>query len=214
MRFHQTVVKQFCLSSSLYDKYNFNSDIYNVEETGISTVPSKQMKVLGLSGKKQVGGLSSAERSVLVTAEIFMSASGNFMLTMSVFPRATQNKELLDDAPPGSTAEYHPSGWMQMEIFPKWFHCFIEISMPTERKPLVLLLDGDESQTESLELIQLARKSHVVLMCFPSHTTHRLQTLDVSFMAPIASRTRCNHQASGQTVWCSVHESCLYRNSC
>jgi hypothetical protein len=59
----------------LYDKYNFNSDnIYIVDETAISTVPSKQVKVLGLSGKRKVGGLSSAERGVLVTAEIFMSA--------------------------------------------------------------------------------------------------------------------------------------------
>jgi hypothetical protein len=57
--------------------------------------------------------------------------------------------------------------------------------MPTERKPLVLLLDGDESHTENLELVKLARNSHVVLMCFPSHNTHRFQPLDVSFMAPL-----------------------------
>jgi hypothetical protein len=72
-----------------------------------------------------------------------------------------------------------------MEIFLKWFHRFIEIPKPTERKPLGLLLDGDENQTESLELTELARESHVDLMCFPSHTTHRLQPLDVSFMVPL-----------------------------
>jgi hypothetical protein len=104
--------------------------------------------VLRPSGKRQVGGLSSAERSALVTAEIFRSASGNFMAMIFVFPLATENKELLDDAPPGNTAEYHFSGSMQTEIFLKWFHGFIEISMPTERKPLVLLLDGGESQTK------------------------------------------------------------------
>jgi hypothetical protein len=93
-------------------------------------------------------------------------------------------KELLDDAPPGSTAEHHSSGWMQTEIFLKWFQRFIKISKPTERKPLVLFLDGDESQTESLELTELSRKSHVVLMYYPSHTTQRLQPFDVSFMAP------------------------------
>jgi hypothetical protein len=114
--------------------------------------------VFGLSGKRQVGGLSSAERGVLVTAEIFMSTSGNFVPMMFVFPLARENKELLDNAPPGSTAEFHLSGWMQTEILLKWFHRFIEISMPTERTPLVLLLDGDESQTESLELIELASK--------------------------------------------------------
>jgi hypothetical protein len=106
---------------------------------------------------------------VLVTAEIFMSASGNFMPTMFVFPQATEMKELLDDAPPGSTAEYHYSGWMQTEILLKWFHRFIEISEPTERKPLVLLLDGDKSQTENLELIDSHVK--VTLSCCAFHHT-------------------------------------------
>jgi hypothetical protein len=73
------------------------------------------------------------ERGVLVTTEIFVSVFGSFMPVMFVFPRARENKELLDDAPPGSTAEYHLSGWMQMEIFLKRFHRFIEFSKPTER---------------------------------------------------------------------------------
>jgi hypothetical protein len=94
-------------------------NIYNVDGTGISTVTSKQIKVLGLRGKRQVGGLSSAERGVLVTAEIFTSASGNFVPTVFVFPLARENKELLDNEPPGSTTEYHPSAWMQKEIFIK-----------------------------------------------------------------------------------------------
>jgi hypothetical protein len=122
------------------------------------------------------------ERGVLVTAEFFMSAFGNFVLMIFVFPWARENKEPLDDAPPGSTAEYHLSGWMQTEILLKWFHLSIEFSKLTERKLFLLPL---ESRTKSLELIELACKSHVVLMCFPSHTTHRLQLLDVSFMDPL-----------------------------
>jgi hypothetical protein len=129
MGLHRTVVKQFfCLSYSLYDKYNFNSDsFYNVDETAISTVPSKQIKVLAPSGKRQVPSLSSAKWGVVVTAEIFMSASGNFVPKMFAFSPARENKELLDGAPPGSTADYHFRGWMQTEIFVKWFHRFTEI---------------------------------------------------------------------------------------
>lgn len=57
---NQTVVKNlFCLSP-LSDKYNFTpGNIYNSDETGISTVPCKQIQMLGLRVKKQVGGLSS-----------------------------------------------------------------------------------------------------------------------------------------------------------
>jgi hypothetical protein len=198
-------VKQFfCLLSSLYDKYNFYSDnIYNVDETGILTVPSKQIKVLGLTGKRQVGGLSSAGRGVLVTAEIFMSACSNLVPLMFVFPLARENKELLDDAPPGSTAGYHFSGWIQTDIFLKWFRRFIEIAMPTEGKPLVLVLDGDGSETESLELIELVHKSHVVLMCFPSHTTHRLQPLDDNF--PVVILSHSNNQDHSATKYSSPY---------
>lgn len=78
--------------------------IYNVDETSITTVPKKPAKVLALRRKKQVEALVSAERGVLVTAEICMSAAGNFMPTMFVFSRKRQNPMLIDDAPPASFA--------------------------------------------------------------------------------------------------------------
>lgn len=104
--FNKPVVEKFFqLLVSLYDKYKFTPDrIYNVDETGITTVPNKTSKVLSLKGKRQVGGLMSAERGQLVTAEICMSASGAFMPTMFIFPRKRMNPELLDDALPGTTA--------------------------------------------------------------------------------------------------------------
>jgi hypothetical protein len=52
------------------------------------------------------------ERGVLITTEILMSAFGNFMPIMFVFPRDRENKELLDDAPPGSTVEGVSSQWL------------------------------------------------------------------------------------------------------
>lgn len=88
----QAVYKFFDLLEGLYKKHNFSpSDIYNVDETGITTVPNKPSKILASRGKKQVGALVSAERGVLVTAETCMNAAGNFMPTMFVFPRKREN---------------------------------------------------------------------------------------------------------------------------
>jgi hypothetical protein len=67
----------------------------------------------------------------------------------------------------------------------EYFSSGSTVLLKFQLKPLVLLLDADESWTESLELIELARKCHVVLMYFPLHTNHSLQHLDVSFMAPL-----------------------------
>lgn len=182
------VDKFFTLLQSLYEKHNFSPcDIYNVDETGILTVPNKPSKVLALRGKKQVGCLSSAERGVLVTVETCMNAAGNFMPPMFVFPRAKANPLLMDDAPPGSFAAYNKSGWISNETFLVWFKKFIEFSHPSKDKPVLLLLDGHASHAKSIELVNAARENNVIILCFPPHTTHRLQPLDVSFMAPLSA---------------------------
>ncbi|GBM18551.1 hypothetical protein AVEN_47943-1 [Araneus ventricosus] len=183
-----TINAFFDLLDSLYSKYKFSpNDIYNADETGILTVANKPSKVLALRGKKQVGTLTSAERGVLVTTETCVNAAGNFLPPMFVFPRKKENPLLMDDAPPGSFAVYHESGWINKETFLVWFKKFIEYSNPGPKKPVLLIIGGHNSHTKSLELVNLARANNVVLLCFPPHTTHRLQPLDVSFMAPLSA---------------------------
>lgn len=187
MGFNRSVVNNFFdLLERLFAKYQFSPDrIYNVDETGVTTVPKKQSKVLALRGKRQVGSVVSGERGTLVTAETCMSAAGNYMPIMFVFPRKKANQELLEGTPPGTSAEYHESGWMQKDIFLKWFERFITFARPTEEDPVLLLLDGHATHTKSLELIDAARKNHVILLCFPPHCTHRMQPLDVAFLSPV-----------------------------
>lgn len=187
--FNRHVVQKFYdLLESIINKHQISaSNIYNVNETGVTTVPTKTSKVLAMRGKKQVGALSSAERGTLVTVETCMSAAGNFMPPMYIFPRKRENPLLMDEAPPGSFAIYHESGWIQKESFLIWFKKFLDFSSPKPDKPVLLLLDGHASHTKSLELINLARERNVILLCFPPHCTHRLQPLDVSLMAPLAT---------------------------
>lgn len=161
-------------------------DIYNVDETGITTVPNKPSRILAMRGKKQVGALSSSERGTLVTAETCVNAAGNFMPTMFVFPRKRENPALMDDALPGSFAYYHETGWITTDSFLVWFKQFIEFSNPKPDKPVLLLLDGHRAHSKSIALINAAREKNVILLCFPPHTSHRLQPLDVSFMAPLS----------------------------
>lgn len=184
----QSVNIFFDLLESLYDKHQFSpNDIYNVDETGITTVPNKPSKILALRGKKQVGALTSAERGVLVTVEMCMNASGNFMPAMFIFPRKRENPILMDDAPPGSFAQYHPSGWIQADIFLHWFRKFIEFSKPTAEKPVLLIFDGHATHIKSLYLINMARENNIILLCLPPHCSHRMQPLDVTFMAPLST---------------------------
>ncbi|XP_050315343.1 uncharacterized protein LOC126749702 [Anthonomus grandis grandis] len=49
--------------------------LFNVDETGITTVQHKHSKVLSLRGKRQVGALTTSERGALVTVVTCMSAT-------------------------------------------------------------------------------------------------------------------------------------------
>ncbi|KAJ8896954.1 hypothetical protein PR048_002300 [Dryococelus australis] len=93
-----------------------------------------------------------------------MIVAGNFMPLMFIFPRKRQNNEFLDHAPPGTTDEYHESGWMQKYIFVAWFKRFVAFTNPTADKPVLLLLDGHATHTKSLYLVLLARDHHVVII--------------------------------------------------
>ncbi|KAG5869592.1 hypothetical protein JTB14_014721 [Gonioctena quinquepunctata] len=119
-----SVEKHFLLLTEMMEKHKIPPErIHNVDETVNMTIPKNRSECSSLRGKRQVGCLSSAERGVLVTVEICMGAGGAFMPPLFVFPRARAKP--VDDAPPGSTAHYHPSGWMQTEIFLSWFDKFI-----------------------------------------------------------------------------------------
>lgn len=51
---------------------------------------------------------------------------------------------------------------------------------------MLLLLDGYSSHTKSIELLRLAMENNITLLCFPLHRTHRLQQLNVFFVAPVS----------------------------
>jgi hypothetical protein len=61
--------------------------IFNVDETGITTVQNRQSKVVSIRGKKEVASLISADRENLVTTVTCMNATGTCVPPLIVFPR-------------------------------------------------------------------------------------------------------------------------------
>lgn len=186
--FNQVAVgKFFALLTEVVDKYKLTaSQIFNVDETGITCVPKSHSKVIACRGRRQVGAITSAERGQTITAEICMGADGSYMPPMLIFPRVRHKPELIDGGPPGAWAEVHPSGWIQTDLFLKWFDKFVIFSRASKTHRVLLLLDGHSTHTKSLELIDKARDAGVILLCFPPHCTHKLQPLDVAFMKPLS----------------------------
>lgn len=93
-----------------------------------------------------------------------------------------KNMNMLRNAPPGSKDGYNISGWIEKDIFTRWFAEFIKFPYPSESRPVILILDGHALHIRNLDVINMARENHVSIVCLPLHATHRMQPLARSFM--------------------------------
>ncbi|XP_046417413.1 MFS-type transporter clz9-like [Neodiprion fabricii] len=184
--FYKAQVNRFYdLLLKLQEQFSFQaSQVYNADETGVTTV-HKNDKVLSVKGKKQVGKLTSAERSRNITTVFAMNAVGHFVPPMFIFPRAKMEKNgrLMVGAPPESIGVAAKSGWMNGELFLQWLQHFQRHVHSSEAHPILLILGGHSSHKE-LSVIEYARDHHIHMLRTAQHTTHRLQLLDCAFFKP------------------------------
>lgn len=193
----ENVQKFFKLLEEAYDKHKFPAEmVYNVDEIGLTIVQSKHPYVIARKGKRQIAALTSAERGSTITIVACMSASGRFVPPFVIFPRKNMSDQLMRGAPAGAIGVAHPSGWIQSNIFTKWFGHFLETVKPTEQCPAILILDGHYSHVRNIELIDSARENHVIIVSLPPHCTHKLQPLDKTFMGALKA-----HYSEGIRKW-------------
>ena len=180
--------KFFTLLEKVKNKYKFPaSNIWNIDETGVTVNPKSHLKVVARTGQKQVGAKTSAERGETVSAEVCYSASGQFMPLMLIFPRVKVNEKLLEGKPEGSWAVFERSGWMETHIFTRWFKEFIKFSNASLENPVLLILDGHISHKYNLEVCKLGKENGVIILQFPPHCTHKMQPADVSIIKPLSN---------------------------
>ena len=178
---------------SSHDLKNAPDCIFNVDETGVQTV-TQGGKVLAQKGCRNVQIISSAERGSTTTVVAACNASGYFVPPMIIFKGTRKpSSDLFSSLPEGSVVEVSKSGWIDKEIFLRWFKHFLRFA--PKRRPgqkLVLIMDGHRSH-ESQQLFQEALENHVELISLPSHTSNCLQPLDVSVFGPFKRswRERC-----------------------
>ena len=96
---------------------------------------------------------------------------------MIVYPRKKCVPDhLKENALPGTMFTNSESGWITREIYAKWFQNFLEAIPPM--RPVLLIEDWHSSHI-TMDIIELARRNDIHLLCLPSHTTHVLQPLDI-----------------------------------
>ena len=112
------------LKYELSSKKYTAAQMYNVDETGITTV-QEQGRIIGNKGSKQVGTVVSADRGRTTTIVCAMSASGVFIPPMLLFKHNNMNTRLMLNCPL-ELLEFHPLlvGWMAV--------CFLPTSVPMQ----------------------------------------------------------------------------------
>ena len=179
-----TVTKYFDNLEEVMQRHKFGPhQIYNVDETGVTTV-HRPDKVVASRGSKQVGQVTSGERGTLVTLCCAVNALGNSVPPFFIFPRVYYKDSMLNGAPPGSKGVAHPSGWMNAYLFEEFMRHFVSHVNCSVTSPVLLLLDNHDSHV-SLPSITFAKENGVVMLTFPPHCSHKLQPLDRTVYGPL-----------------------------
>ena len=173
----EKIARFFSLLKAVYETENIEPrHIYNLDESGVTTVPEPG-KVLAIKGRKQVGRIASGEKGRTVTIVAAVSATGQFIPPAMIFPRQRMNDRLLHDALSGTVGYCSGNGWIDSTLFTQYLDHFIEHVRPTKEQKVLLVLDNHVSH-KSLEAIEKARANGIMLLTLPPHTSSKLQPLD------------------------------------
>jgi len=85
-----------------------------------------------------------------------------------------------------------PNGWTQTSVFAHWLREFLIPQLNDLREPdetALLIFDGHSSH-DSDEADKLTGENNIQLIRLPSHTTHKLQPLDVGLFGPMQAAWR------------------------
>ena len=163
--------------AEVIDRYKFTpNDIWNADETGVSTV-QKPNKVVALKCVKQVGSITSSERGQMITICSAGNVTGNFVPPMLVFPRRKFKNHFIRDGPNGCVTAATSSGWMEPEMFLSFMKHFVKTVKVNIEHPVLLLLDNHYSHL-AIDVLDYCKDNGVVLLSFPPHCSHKLQPLD------------------------------------
>ncbi|XP_072758706.1 uncharacterized protein [Anoplolepis gracilipes] len=166
------------------DHHHFEpQDIYNMDETGVTTV-HKPNKIIAKRGTQQVGAITSAERGTLVTLAAAVNALGNTLPPMFVFPRVKFQDHFIKGGPVGCVGAANPSGWMQEDNFLVFLKHFQKYSNASPSHKVLLLIDDHLSHV-NIRSLDFCKENGIVLLSFPPHCTHKLQPLDRSVYGPL-----------------------------
>lgn len=182
----EAVDQFFRLLSTIADTHGLRdspSQIYNCSETGYQLGRRKAV----LSKPTSLGYKPAPSSRDHVSVLACFNAAGEdippFVIYSKAYPGGVCYKT---QGPPDALYGWSESGYVNSELFKKWFLKHFLLHAAKER-PLLLIFDGHKSPV-SLEVVESAQKEGVILLCLPPHCSHILQPLDTSLFVVLKQR--------------------------
>ena len=155
--------------------------IFNMDESGMPLDP-KSMKTIHVRGDPNSVTTTSGNKAQ-ITVVACVSASGNYIPPMIIWDRKTLKQEWTTGEVAGTLYGMSSKGWMDMNLFEKWFTRHFLRYAPSVR-PLLLLLDGHSSHYSPVA-VKIAAEENIILFTLPPNTTHLSQPLDKGVFGPL-----------------------------
>jgi len=114
----------------------------------------------------------------IVTILDCTNAAGNFITPTAAFKRTKHRSEFVDGFLNGSLVTVTDCRLISKDCFRTWL-CHFQVSRSAG--DCLLLLDGHASN-KNLQALEFCEENNIYMVCLPSHTTHRLQSLGRSII--------------------------------
>ena len=166
-----------------YDEHRYlPSHIWNADESGAQAGRGGGgTLVFAQRGTRSVHSIlpNSKEHLTVLTC---VNAVGQFIPNFYIF-KGKRNKNYILKCEPGACMAIQANGWMTAFLFSAWILHFTTVVQEkyriSQENRHLLILDGHGSHV-TLEVVQKAKAEGLDIITLPSHTSHRLQPLDVS----------------------------------
>jgi hypothetical protein len=189
------ITKFFDGLHNVLTEYEISSDaIYNMDETGFMMGVGGRQKVVVPTGPKANHFKAQAGNRDSTTVIECIGSGGQSIPPLIIFKGRIHlygdHRRMLG---PANDWFFGVSinGWTSNELALKWLRLIFD---PTSQQPRetswrLLLMDGHASHV-SMEFLDECWRRRIIPMCFPPHSTHIMQPLDVSIFGPLTRAYR------------------------
>ena len=167
-----------------YDLVGKPGQVFNMDESGFPLNP-KSPKGIFEVGTQNAAAVNSGNKTQ-ITVLACVNAVGHCLPPMVIFDREKFSMELANGEIPGSIYGFSSNGWIDQDLFEKWFNNHFLRYAPAAR-PLILLMDGHSSHYHP-HTIRKAAEEEVILLALPPNTTHITQPLDKWCFGPLKAK--------------------------